>query len=602
MHVFRAKASYSGRNLLSVFMPRKLSPATKTREHKENPMSLRWSCAVLLVLLTLTAAPLAKQPAHIDVWSVDSLTKVFMTTTPPANSLAMPEFLGARGQHLSIQFAIRSPQAVKKLSAEVSSLKSAKADLSRSVTVRHVGYVVVGSHTDDTPADELIGEAPGWYPDPLWDFPMDLDTNRTHSVWITVAIPVDAVPGIYHGTLVIRAQKTVLARKAFSVRVLAATVPDERTLKVTNWFNVGDAASRQFYDAPQFSDAWWTVVENMAKVMADHRQNVVITPLMDLITAQVENGVLTYDFSKFDRWVQTFQRAGVIGYIEGSHLLDRAGSYDAALTAPSFVIENGKVSRQQLSPDDPKFESYLTTFLAALNAHLTEKNWKSMYYQHILDEPHNAEPPYYARVAELVHHNLPGVLTMDAIDASDIKEELKSNCDVWVPQLGRFDDQMDIIRDHMRAGHDVWFYTCLFPNKRYPNRLMDYPLLKVRLLQWLNFRYGFTGFLHWGWNFWTPEPVKDTQPVIDANTQLLPSGDAFIVYPDRAGKSVYSSIRLETMREGIEDYELLQQLQHKNPATAQQLSQAAVASFTDYVRNPKTFRELERKLLQALSN
>jgi hypothetical protein len=161
---------------------------------------------------------------------------------------------------------------------------------------------------------------------------------------------------------------------------------------------------------------------------------------------------------------------------------------------------------------------------------------------------------------------------------------------------------MDLIRDRIQSGHEVWFYTCLFPNKRYLNRLMDYPLLKVRLLHWLNFRYGFTGFLHWGWNFWTPEPVKDTQPVIDANTQLLPSGDAFIVYPDRAGKSVYSSIRLETMRAGIEDYELLMLLRQKNPAVAERLSQMAIQSLTDYVRDPATFRAIERKLLEALSN
>lgn len=566
-------------------------------------MFLRRSCSVLVFILVLMAAAFAQQPQHLKIWWVDSLTKVFMTSTPPAGPLAVPASVGARGQHLSIQFAIRSRQAVKNLSVQVTSLKNGKSDLLPGVTVRHVGYVVVGSHSDDTPADELIGEAPGWYPDPLWNFPMDLDSNRTHSIWITVALPLTADPGLYRGTMVVRAANVILARTPFSVRVLPATIPDERSLKVTNWFNVGDAASRQFYDAPQFSDAWWTLVENMANVMADYRQNVVITPLLDLISPHPENGVLTYDFSNFDRWVQTFQKAGVIGYIEGSHLLDRAGGYDGALTVRAFVMENGKLIRQELAPDDPRVEPYLTGFLTALNAHLTEKNWKSIYFQHILDEPHGAsEPAYYARVADLVHHNLPGVLTMDAIDASDIKEELKSNCDVWVPQLGRFDDQMQIIRDRMQSGHDVWFYTCLFPNKRYLNRLMDYPLLKVRLLHWLNFRYGFTGFLHWGWNFWTPEPVKDTQPVIDANTQLLPSGDAFIVYPDRARKSVFSSIRLEAMREGIEDYELLRQLQRKDPVAAEQIAQAAIASFTDYIRDPRNFRELEIKLLKALSN
>jgi predicted metal-dependent hydrolase len=131
--------------------------------------------------------------------------------------------------------------------------------------------------------------------------------------------------------------------------------------------------------------------------------------------------------------------------------------------------------------------------------------------------------------------------------------------------------------------------------------LLDYPLLKVRLLHWLNFRHNFTGFLHWGGNYWGPEPMKDTQPVINANTMLLPPGDAFIMYPDRAHKSVLSSIRLEAMREGIEDYELLRALKAKNPAEADRLAKAAISSFTEYVREPAAFRQLERDLLQALA-
>ena len=543
----------------------------------------------------------AGQAAKIQVWPVDSLTKVFPNVGPAAASSVAPEYWAARGQHLSIQFAMRSAKEVKGLNADVS-LKNAKGQTCDCVTVRRVGYVVVGSHSEDTPEDELIGEAPGWYPDPLWNLPMDLDANRTHSLWITVTVPAESAAGLYRGTLDVRVGDKSVARREFRVHVVAATVPSQRTLKVTTWFNVSDAASRQFYDAPQFSDAWWTMIENFGKVMADHRQNMVVTPLMDLITPSIDGGNLRYDFANFDRWVETFRRAGVIGYIEGGHLLGRAGSYDAALTVPAFVIENGRVVRQDLTPDDPRVEPYLTNFLSALNAHLTEKNWKSIYLQHILDEPHGSEPPQYARVGELVHKNLPGVLTMDAIDASEMRDELKNNCDIWVPQLGRFDSQMDLIRDRIQSGHEVWFYTCLFPNKRYLNRLMDYPLLKVRLLQWLNFRYGFTGFLHWGWNFWTPDPVKDTQPVIDANTQLLPSGDAFIVYPDKAGKSVYSSIRLETMREGIEDYELLMLLRQKNPALAEQLSEAAIQSFTEYVRDPAAFRGIEKKMLEGVGN
>src|SRR5574337_1344410 len=258
--------------------------------------------------------------------------------------------------------------------------------------------------------------------------------------------------------------------------------------------------------------------------MAEHRQNVVITPLMELIQPSVKGDRLVYDFSNFDRWVGTFQKAGVIGYIEGSHLLGRAGSYEAPLEVDTFQLENGKVRKLTLPPDEPRVQPFLVGLLSALNTHLETRGWKSIYIQHILDEAHGNEPPYYARFAELVHRYLPGVPTMDAVDAAHMPEELQKNCDLWVPQLGLFDDQMDLIRQHVKNGHEVWFYTCLFPNKRCLNRLIDYPLLKVRLLHWLNFRYSLTGYLHWGWNYWTPEPMNDTQPVIDANTELLPPG------------------------------------------------------------------------------
>jgi hypothetical protein len=393
-----------------------------------------------------------------------------------------------------------------------------------------------------------------------------------------------------------------LARGNFAVRVVAAMVPEARSLKITNWFNLSDRASRQFYNVPSFSPGWWTLLGNIAQVMANHRQNVIITPLLDLISPSVRDGKLSYDFTNFDRWVETFRQAGAMDYIEGGHLLGRGREgYHGALQVEIFQAADGQVQTLTVPAADSRAEAFLADFLSALNAHLEAKGWKGIYLQHILDEAHGKEPPEYARYAAMVRRYLPGVQTMDAVDAEHMPDELRENCDVWVPQLGLFDDQMDLLNARMKSGHEVWFYTCLFPNKRYLNRLIDYPLLKVRLLYWLNFRYGFTGFLHWGWNYWSPEPMNDTQPVIDNNTELLPPGDAFIVFPDPAHSSVYSSIRLEAMREGIEDYELLRVLKEKNPAEADRLVNQAIRSFTDYVRDVPGFRGIEHQLLEVLS-
>ena len=562
--------------------------------------SFRYSTLFLVCLLWAGSAAAAPR-AGVEVWFVDSLHKVFPADAPGTHRLASPELIAARNGHASLQLAIRSSAALSGVAAEVS-LKDHSGKALAGATVRPVGYVVVGTHTKDTPADELLGEAPGWFPDPLIDFPMAIEANRTHAVWISVAAPADAAPGEYRGDVLVRAGSQELARASFRLRVMSATVPEARTLKVTNWFNLDGKASKQFFEVELFSPAWWTLVENIARVMAEHRQTVVITPLMMLVVPRVEGGELRYDFSNFDRWVETFRKAGVIGYIEGGHLLGRSGeSYEGNTQAETFQIVDGEARSVAVPAGDPRAERFLAGFLSALNAHLEEKKWKSIYYQHILDEAHGPEPPIYAQYAAYVRRYMPGVLTMDAVDAEHMPAELQQNCDVWVPQLGRFDDQVEMLKARMKKGNEVWFYTCLVPNQRYLNRLIDYPLVKTRLLHWLNFRYGFTGFLHWGWNYWGPEPFVDTQPVINANTLLLPPGDAFIVYPDQANKSVFTSIRLEAMREGIEDYELLRALKAKNPEKAEQLAKAVIRDFTDYVCDPAEFRKHERQLLEELS-
>jgi hypothetical protein len=509
--------------------------------------------------------------------------------------------LAARGQHVSLQLEIRSKQPIDGLVAEIESLRNSQGETLGGASVRPEGYVVVASHTQNTPEDERIGDAPALYPDPLLDFPVNVLANRTQSLWIGVAVPLNATPGEYRGVVLVLAGGRKITRCAFSVNVLAVAVPSERDLKITNWFSFNEKISQHFYGIKEFTPEWWTLVDNVAHVMAEHRQNIVLTPLMSLIKPCVEGDHIAYNFANFDRWVETFQKAGVTGGIEGSHLLERGAGWDGGVTvANTFQIEDSKIVKRSLPADDVRTQAFFVSFLTALNVHLDEKGWKSIYYQHIMDEAHDTEPPYYARVAKVVHRYLPGVSTMDAVNTQHVPDELIENCDVWVPELGRFDDKMEQMRRRMASGHPVWFYTCMHPTGRYLNRQLDAPLLKVRLLHWLNFRYGLPGYLHWGWNDWTPDPMFDTQPVFGVTT-ILPPGDAFIVYPDRARKSVFSSIRLETMTQGIEDYEMLQALKTKNPVEADRLGKEAIAGFTDYTRDPSAFRSIEKQLLEDLA-
>jgi len=545
----------------------------------------------MMVVMLTAAAAFASPP--VSVWPVDSLIKVFQDDPPGKNRAPDEPCLIARNGHASLQIALRASAPIAELKVQLKLAGSLRTQ------VRRVGYVPVRSNPPGTPGDEVVRGAPARFPDPLFEeTPFALAANQTEAFWITIYAPAGTAPGLYKGEAVFRVGRQQLASVPLLVRVSRATVPARQTLKVTNWFNFDEKELGHYYDLGGDPETYWQVLGNIGRVLADHKQNVILTPVLSLTEPQLNFPDVLYDFSKLDRFVKTFRDAGSAEIIEGGHLIDRASGYDSPLKIPAFVVENGEVRRQALDPEDPRAEAHLNSFLRALYIHLQEKGWLDTYVQHVLDEAHGAEPPVYLRYVNIIRKGLPGVPTIDAIDQT--AGLLGDACDIWVPQLGKFDSGFEAIRAHVKKGGQAWYYTCLYPQGRYLNRFIDYPLLKTRLLHWFNYRYDFTGFLHWGGNYWASDPFGNTEPAIEDGKEVLPAGDAFITYPWREKNSIHSSIRLETMREGIEDYELLRAVEVKNPEKARQLAGKAIPEVTTYIRDVASFRKLQAELYDAL--
>lgn len=545
-----------------------------------------------LLLAAIIAATVGSSAPKPDIWLVDSLVKVFPDDVAGTNRAQPQAWPVARNGHTTVQFAIRSSAPVAGLSVRVTVGGGLQAQ------ARHVGYVPVGSNPPGTPYDEVVRPAPGLFPDPLFeDFPYTLAANRTEAIWITLYAPASAAPGTYSGEAVFESNGVKLASAPFQVRIAEATVPERQTLKVTNWFNTGKGSLGRFYKLDGGDDRYWEVLGNIGRVMADHKQNVMLTPVLGLSTPRIEGGSIVYDFSRLDKWVETFEKAGLIGTIEGGHLLGRASGYSTPLVIPAYVIEDGKPVMKNLDAGDPRAEAFFDSYLSQLYAHLKQRGWVDRYIQHIHDEPHGDENPAYNKYAKIIRRNLPGVPTLDAVGLDQDISFFEDVADIWVPVLGSFDHQMDKIRSHVAKGGQAWFYTCIAPQGRYLNRFTDLPLIKTRLLHWFNYRHDFAGFLHWGGNYWHPEPFNNVQTVINDNQTLLPAGDNAIVYPNPGKNSVLSSIRLEAMREGIEDYELLVALAKTDPGKAKRLAREAIPNINDYVRDVAEFRRLQAQLL-----
>lgn len=122
------------------------------------------------------------------------------------------------------------------------------------------------------------------------------------------------------------------------------------------------------------------------------------------------------------------------------------------------------------------------------------------------------------------------------------------------------------------------------------------------MLFWGCARYGLTGYLHWGFNYW-PEDVR-YDPFECSNTPnvafngIYPSGDAYIVYPGDEGPLL--GMRLEAQRRGAEDYELLLLLKSSKPMEYERLMKKTLRSFSDYNADTEAFEETRRELLSLL--
>ncbi len=549
---------------------------------------------VLLLLTSLLPAYGAAAPPW-SIGPVDPLVKVFPDTRPAAAVMARAEV--ARGETASLQVVVRAEAPVTGVQAAVTPLRaSGKTARLAARPVRYVGTVPVDRPTQKPSRDQLRPPLAD-YPDPLLECAMiDIPAGRAQALWITVPVPTNAPPGVYRGTVTIRGTtggRALRVRQRIEVEVCAATVGRSR-LWVTDWFAM-HWPHLKIAPAPE-SDEYYALLRRYARNLADHRHTVaLISPLSLARFSVAPDGALAIDFGRFDRWVRIFREEGVIGRIEGGHVGGRKAGWDSEFVVTIHEVRDGQVSARSVDPAAPEADRFYAQFFPALVKHLKERGWLGDYLQHLADEPIAGNIGSYRAMAALIRKYAPELRVVEACHTKD----LVGSIDVWVPQLNFLHEDFAHYQARQRAGDEVWFYTCVFPQGEYANRFIEQPLLKTRLLHWINFRYGVTGYLHWGYNHWTAESPFTHTTRAHGGPAYLPAGDPWIVYPGTDGP--LDSIRFEAMRDGIADYELLCLLAERDPEAAQRLAERVILDFDRYDTDVGRFRAARHELLQALA-
>ncbi len=138
----------------------------------------------------------------------------------------------------------------------------------------------------------------------------------------------------------------------------------------------------------------------------------------------------------------------------------------------------------------------------------------------------------------------------------------------FVPTIDKYADESYLADAHQYAkdqGTDVWTYTAVNPTAPFPTYHTEDQLLSARLLNWMMYDYDIKGNL-----FWSSTLYKYTNTQVQVQDYYgehlrYPgmNGDGILLYPGRQYgiSGPVSSIRLDAIRDGNEDYDLFYELE-----------------------------------------
>lgn len=399
------------------------------------------------------------------------------------------------------------------------------------VTLNPVGYVQTTLPKYDVPRT-------GWWADVLLPRqPFDLEPGKVQPVWVSVHCPRDAAAGRYMAKLEAGTPEGEAHAVTLSVNVWDFVIPQRGSLKAM-CLEAGEDAHK-FYGLkdgqPEAEELRKAIYAKLCdsrigpggKALCGFGWNKPSGPV------RFQDG--KYDFSEADRWGEFLFSRGMNAFVCAS--FPKLGKF-------GFPAQYSEQWRKDWS-----------SCVAAYADHLRAKGWLDMAYSYNIDE---APPAMWEackanfRLSKLAAKDL---RVMQCLNDPKGVAALAGSADTWDVNVAQY--HQSLVAQRQAAGDEVWWCVCCWPSD-HPNLFLDYPALDARIIGWLSWKLGVSGFEYWSAASWG----KNTRPVAAIESAWIAkafgeyNGDGYLLYPG-PDRSILSSIRLEALRDGLEDYEYL---------------------------------------------
>lgn len=538
----------------------------------------------------------------IDMRFLSAMEKVFSNDTLGKELTSVSAL---KNERLNFQLSVRSAFSMKKLRYEV------KSALAPYVQVRLVDYAKGYYNTrPDSDGYTLFQDGrETLFPDILRPCPFKeifLYTDAWTTLWFTIYATEDIPVGEHPFTVQLYDEEMLVAEQTLIVRILDARL-EENDLIISNWLYYDGLM--KYYGVEAFSEEFYNILDPYMRSAFTHGINTLYLPLftppldtqigLNLDTIQTvkitkNKDVYTFDFSELKKLIGFAMERGA-KYFELSHLATQWGAKFTPKIMAMVDSEDKQIFGWDMSALGEEYKTFLKAFLPELIVVLKELKIKDRCFLHISDEPLESHLETYLELKNLIKEYVEGVPVMDALSSYDFFE--KQAVDIPVVDIVHTEKFQE-----KQIKHLV-YYFCANHKQYVPNRFLNMPSQRNRILGFQLYLNDVLGFLHWGFNYYKTYLSKeyiDPFMITDAGG-LFQSGDSFVVYPTM--DCVWESLRLEVFSDGIEDYRALKTLERKRGKefTKKLLEQEGLDGYTRYPRSSDWHLSFREKLNELIA-
>jgi hypothetical protein len=562
----------------------------------------RYRFLIVIVILTLFVSNIRAQQAsfneNVKVWAVPGEQKVRPKDQVEKNNLVWSAdnktitVAGAGNEHVPFQVVITTdvPEGWKPKAPDGFFITASDLTSAQGKTIPQNQISLYLEHYIQIYAKSSSVGATGLWPDALAPLkePFSMQAQYTvvgnRPVWIDLFIPTGTPGGIYTGTIKITQNGTLLETLGLQVEVYKFSLPEETHL--ITYFNISKGELARLYNKPSSSPEIEKLSQPYFDILYSHRLETWFNePLVPELTLKGENVEIKFNEQRYDYYMNKLKTKRVI-------------------------LESGPnelLSQIKADPFSPSFNKIVKSYIAGVDSYFRKNGWADrLVFNSPIDEPNSKKDYEETRQwAVLVHEAAPGVHFLSTESpVSDNPEwgTFRGYVDNFCVHGNSLNDpkvKQALLEEQAKGGEATWYISCdqTYPQ---PNYFIDAPALDPVMVPWITARYHMNGILYWAANFWnqTPDPWLDPVTYIsgfDCSGGYVLNGEGSLIYPgdhtrrytgqpDVVGP--VSSIRLELLREGIEDYEYLWMLKDKGDGDfAEKQVQNMVIDVSAFSRN-----------------